>query len=306
MYCSESFPLEAYDYWMGVKNNAWVIGDFVWTSFDYIGEASIGWRGYMQERDFYPWTLAFCGDIDICGWKRPQSYYRDVLWTNDNRVSIFVTSPQPSFPINPKRESWSIWHWNDVVSDWNWQGQENKNLDVHVYSSCEAVELFLNGKSLGKKPTNNSTRFTSTWSVPYQSGELKAIGYVGQKKVTTTQLRSANTPPQIKLSADKVTLVSDGQSLSYITVELLDANGVLNPRAENLMKFEIDGPGKIVAVASSNPMSVESFQQLQRKAWQGRCLVIVKSDTREGDIKLKAVTEGLPASEIILKVIPNN
>src|SRR5205085_2486395 len=82
---------------------------------DYIGEASIGWRGYWQEKNFYPWTLAYCGDIDICGWKRPQSYYRDALWKSD-QVSIFVRPPRPTFPPNPKRQPWSKWHWYDAVA----------------------------------------------------------------------------------------------------------------------------------------------------------------------------------------------
>lgn len=303
MYCSESYPLEAYEYWMDAKNSSWVIGDFVWTAFDYIGESSIGWRGYMQKKDFYPWTLAFCGDIDICGWKRPQSYYRDVLWKDTKDVSIFVKPPQPSFPPNPEREYWSLWHWYDVVADWNWNGHENKPLEVNVYSSCESVEVFINGKSLGKKPTNHSNKFIATWNVPYQPGELKAIGYVGRKKIYTTELRSAGTPSQIKLTADNTVLEADGQSLSYVTVELLDENGIRNPKAENLIKFEITGPGKVVAVANSNPMSTESFQIMERKVWQGKCLVIIKSEREEGEVKLKAVAEGMQGSEVMMKVV---
>ena len=175
---TESYPLEAFNSWMDVIDNPWLLGDFVWTAFDYIGEASIGWRGYMQNQDFYPWNLAFCGDIDICGWKRPQSYYRDALWKKD-QLSVFVKPPKPSFAENPDRESWSKWHWHDAVADWNWKGYENKPLEVSVYSSCDAAELFLNNRSLGKKKTNRDSQFTAVWEVPYQEGELKAIGYNG-------------------------------------------------------------------------------------------------------------------------------
>ncbi len=96
---TESFALEQFDYWMDVLDHPWVIGDFIWTGFDYIGESSIGWPGYKN----YPWNLAYCGDIDICGWKRPQSFYRDALWQKD-QLSIFVKPLQPSFPVNPKKE----------------------------------------------------------------------------------------------------------------------------------------------------------------------------------------------------------
>jgi len=299
---TESYPLTAFENWMAVLDNKhFVMGDFVWTGFDYIGEASIGWLGYMQEKNFYPWSHAYCGDIDICGWKRPQSYYRDALWKNGNNVSIFVKPPQPTFKENPKKESWSIWNWHDVFPDWNWKGYENKSFDVEVYSSCEEVELFLNGKSLGKKETNRNTKFTATWQVPYEAGILKVVGYIDSKQVASSEIKTANAVSQIKLSADRTEIKANGQDLSYITVELLDANGICNPKAENLIHFDIEGEGTIVAVGSSNPMSTESFQQHQRKAWKGKCLVIVKSTQKAGKIILKASADGLKSSQVVIE-----
>jgi len=293
---TESYPLEAFGSWMGVVDNPYVLGDFVWTAFDYIGEASIGWRGYWQKQDFFPWNLAYCGDIDICGWKRPQSYYRDALW-KENHLSIWITPPEPSFGINPDRQSWSKWHWFDATDDWNWEGNEGKTLEVNVYSSCEQVELFLNGKSLGKKPTNRTTKYTALWRVPFQAGILKAIGYKGRKQVSISELQSAGDPVQIKLTADRTKIKADGQDLSYITVEFTDADGIRDPKAENLVTFSIDGPGTIVAVGNANPLSLESYQAEQRKVWHGRCLVIVKSDSKAGKISLKASAPELnPAS----------
>jgi beta-galactosidase len=299
MYGSESYPLEAFDSWMNVLDHSFVIGDFVWTAFDYIGEASIGWRGYWQEQSFYPWSLAYCGDIDICGWKRPQSYYRDALW-KENEISIFVRPPKPSFEPNQKRQSWSKWHWIDVVASWNWAGHENETLEINVYSSCEEVELFQNGKSLGRKPTNRSTAYIATWSVPYRSGDLKALGYSSGKQVASSQLKTASQPERIALTADRTNIKADGQDLSYVTVELLDRNSVRNPNAENLVKFSIDGQGEIVGVGNANPVSPESYQQPERKAWQGRCLVVIKSLKRAGSITLTATSPGLrPAKAVI-------
>ena len=296
---TESYPLEAFKSWMDVIDHPWLVGDFVWTAFDYIGEASIGWRGYFQEQNFYPWNLAFCGDLDICGWKRPQSFYRDALWMT-NQLSLFVKPPKPSFEENPNRESWSKWHWLDAVADWNWKGTENKPLEVSVYSSCEEVELFLNNKSLGRKKTNRSTEFKAIWVVPYQAGELKTIGYTGKKQVNTAFLRTANEASQIKLTADRNEIKANGQDLSYIMVELLDEKGVRNPKAENLLKFEIEGPGKIIAVGNANPMSTESNQASERKAWQGRCLVIIKSEHQQGKITLKATSGSLKQAGIVI------
>jgi beta-galactosidase len=299
MVATESFPLEAFDYWMGVVDHPYVVGDFVWTAFDYIGEASIGWRGYWQEHNFYPWTLAYCGDIDICGWKRPQSFYRDALWKKD-QVSVFVKPPRPSFEPNPKRQSWSKWHWLDAVDDWSWKGYENKPLEVSVYSSCDEAELFLNGRSLGRRPTNRSTRFMATWQVPYQAGVLKAVGYDAGRQVGSAELRTAEAPARIRLSADRTRIAADGQDLSYVTVELVDARGVRNPKAENLVRVAVEGPASIVAVGNANPVSTESYQQPRRRAWRGRCLVVVKSDRRAGRINVRATAEGLAPATLVI------
>jgi beta-galactosidase len=299
---TESFPLEAFKSWMDVTDHSWLLGDFVWTAFDYIGEASIGWRGYPQEKNFYPWNLAYCGDIDICGWKRPQSYYRDALWMT-NQLSIFVKPPKSSFEPNPKREAWSKWHWFDVVADWNWKGYENTPFEVNVYSSCEEVELFLNNKSLGKKKTDRSTEFMALWKVPWQAGELKATGYHAGKPVNTSILSTAGEPNLIRLTADRTEIKADGQDLSFITVELTDEKGIRNPKAENLVKFEIEGPGTIAGVGNANPVSTESYVLPERKAWQGKCLVIIKSENQPGEIHLKVTSGVLITGEITINSV---
>lgn len=297
---TESFPLEAFDYWMDVEDHSWVLGDFVWTSFDYIGEASIGWLGYWQQQGFYPWNLAYCGDIDVCGWKRPQSYYRDVLWKKD-QLSVFVKPPEPSFAINPDKVDWSRWEWHDVVAHWNWKGNEGKPLEVNVYSSCEQVELFLNGRSLGKQLVSRSNRFTAVWRVPYEAGTLKAVGYRKNRVVNTSILNTAAEPTRIKLTADRTVLQVNAQDLSYVTVELLDKNGIRSPLAEQLVKFELSGPAVIEAVGNANPMSVESYSMPQRKTWQGRCMVIVRTTGQKGKITLKASATGMPPAQLELE-----
>lgn len=298
---TESYPLEAFRSWMDVLDHPWVIGDFVWTGFDYIGEASIGWRGYWQEQSFFPWNLAYCGDIDICGWKRPQSFYRDALWM-ENQVSVFITPPVPSFPLNPNRQSWSKWHWHDAVADWNWEGYEGKPLEVTVYSSCEKVELYLNDKSLGVQPVNRDTRFMATWQVPYQSGVLKAVGYRGNRQVSTAELKTAQKPVQIRILPDRTVIRADGQDLCYVTIELADAAGTRNPKTEDLVRFAIEGPGTIIGVGNANPVSLESYTLPQRKVWQGRCLVVVKAGKEAGRIVLKAAAEGLPEAVAEIEV----
>jgi beta-galactosidase len=294
---TESYPLEAFGSWMDVIDHPYVIGDFVWTAFDYIGESSIGWRGYFQKQNFFPWNLAFCGDLDICGWKRAQSYYRDVLWNKD-KLSIWVTPPEPSFTVNPERQPWSKWHWNDAVDDWTWKGSEGRLLDVNIYSSCSQVELFLNGKSLGKKITDRSTKYIAVWKVPYETGILKAVGYSGDKRISEAELRTAGEASRIKLTADRKKIKGDGQDLSYITVELTDKDGVLNPKAENTVLFDISGPGSVEGVGNANPASIESYQLPKRKAWRGRCMIVIKSDTTPGKVIVRAASTGIQTAVI--------
>jgi beta-galactosidase len=172
-------------------------------------------------------------------------------------------------------------------------------LEVSVYSSCEEAELFLNGKSLGKKQTNRNTKFTASWQVPYQPGILKAIGYTNGKQVNSSQLQTAKQVSKLKLTVDRSEIKANGQDLSYVTVELVDANGIRNPKAENLVKFKADG-GTIIGVGNANPVSLESYQLPQRKAWQGRCLVIVRSTEKAGIITLTASVDGMPSSKVII------
>jgi beta-galactosidase len=298
---TESFPLEAFEYWMGVVDHPWVIGDFVWTGFDYLGEASIGWLGYPHDKSFYPWNQAYCGDIDICGFKRPQSYYRDILWGSGKQIAVFVRPPVPTFPLNPEKAEWSKWEWKDDVAAWNWDGYEGKKMTVVVYSSYPETELFLNDKSLGKKKTGRSEKWTATYDVAYQPGVLRAQAYDNKGGVISSELKTAGPPVELRLTPDRDSIDSGGQDLSFVTVELLDSGGVRNPFADDQIEFEIEGPGIIQAVGSSNPMSLESFTSPGRKAYQGRCLVIVRSDNAPGDIVLRASCESAGSSEITIK-----
>ncbi len=302
IYSSESYPSQAYDYWQGVIEYPWVIGDFVWTAFDHIGEASIGWRGYPQDPDFFPWNLAWCGDLDICGHPRPQSFYRQTLWLDEPVVHLFVTPPVPSFPLNPAKEWWSVWDWADVTESWNFEGYENEPLKVSVYTQCNEAELFLNGMSLGRKTNLPENKNILQWEVPYRPGKLKVVGYLAGNMVTSDSLKTAGKPSRIMLKADRRKITSDGQDLSYITVTITDDLGIRNPGADNLIKFTVSGAGSLAAVGNSNPVSLESFRQPQRNAWHGSCLVILRSGKEKGNIRLVARSEGLSEAEMTINV----
>jgi len=301
---TESFPRHAFENWMAVIDYPWVIGDFVWTGFDYLGEASIGWLGFAFRTTFYPWIQAYCGDIDICGWKRPQSYYRDALW-KPGQLSLFVKSPDPTFKLNPITKVESMWSWPDEAASWNWKGYEGQMMEIKVYSSCDEVELFLNGNSLGRMKTDRETRFMAEYNIEYTPGILRAVGYTDGREVNSNELQTTGEAEKISLTADREIIKADGQDLSYVTVEILDSKGLRIPTARNQINFEIKGPGKIIAVGSSDPLGNQSFTQPERKAYTGRCLVIIKSENKPGVIRLKAKADGIRSSQIKIQVSNN-
>ncbi len=304
MYGSESFPRDAFDYWAPVEAQPHVIGDFVWTGFDYLGEASIGWFGYKQGWSGtgpYPWHVAYCGDIDACGFKRPAAFYREVLWrTGRNQVSAFVKSPEPSLPdFDPNNIL--LWTYPDIHPSWTWPGREGETLKVVVYCAGEEAELFLNGASLGTQPTGRDNKYTVTWQIPYASGELKAVGYRDGRAESEWVLKTAGPPARIHLSADRTEIAADGLDLSYVTVEVLDAQGVRVPTAENLIRFAVQGPSVLAGVGNGRPCGTESFQRPQRAAFEGRCLAVLKSTRQPGEITLIATADGLNSDSVVVR-----
>ena len=300
---TESFPIQALENWLDVLEMPHVIGDFVWTSMDYLGEAGIG-RVHFEEGEFaflgeYPWNQANCGDIDLCGFKRPQSYYRDILWEHGEKLYIAVHDPFPE----DKTPSITRWGWPEVWPNWNWPGREGQIFKVDIYSGCSQVELFLNNVSLGVKPATRNTRFISSFEVPYQPGALKAIGYTDGKQVAETSIHTVEAPAAILLKPDRTTIKSDIGDLCYVTVEVVDAAGKIHPTAENDVFFTIQGPGKITAVGNSNPKNTERYVGNKNKAFRGRCLVIVKSIGQSGIIKLRAQADGLLVAESIIHAL---
>ena len=297
---TESFPLFAFDYWLDVLELPYVIGDFVWTGIDYLGEAGIGYARFegdnLPENYSYPWHQANCGDIDICGFKRPQSFYRDILWKEEPQVYIFVHHPLS----NGKYKDISGWGWYSVFQSWTWNGFEGKELVVDIYSNCDYVELFLNGNSLGIKEILKETKFIATYKVPYQKGNLKAIGYKDNKIVCEDNLFTADKPYKIILTPDREKISSKKGDLCYIVCEVVDKNGIINPEADNIIEFSIKGKGVIEAVGNSNPLSEESYRGNKRKVYLGKCLLIVKSTGSKGKIEITGKSDGLKSGKTII------
>jgi beta-galactosidase len=299
---TESFPIEAFENWQAVLDHSYVLGDFVWTSLDYLGESGIG-RVHFDEtlKDFlgkFPWHQANCGDLDICGFKRPQSYYRDVVWTPGAKQYIAVHPPV----AEGKTPKITQWGWPDVWPNWNYAGREGQRFHIEVYSPCDEVELFLNDHSLGRKPAGKANKFIASFEVHYQPGELKAIGYNQGKKAQECLLSTTGPADQLRLTPDRDALRAEPGDLSYVMVEIVDSDGRLLPDADRLVTFSLKGPGEIAAVGSADPLSEESYRGNARTPFRGRALVIIKAEGKKGVLRLKAEAEGLKAMEVGIRV----
>jgi beta-galactosidase len=294
---TESYPKDFFDYWALVEKHPYVIGDFTWTAMDYLGESGIGHSVTGSGRDpffmSWPWFNAWCGDIDICGFKKPQSFYRDVVWDR-SKIEMAVHAPIPE----GQQERVSGWGWPDEVRSWNWPGQEGKSLQVAVYSRCESVRLELNGKVIGEKPVSAATKLTAKFDVPYASGELRAVGLVNGKAVANTTLKTSGAPRKLKLIADQEKIRADRNDLSYVTVEIVDAAGQRVPNAEVPVRFTVTGAGELAAQGNSNPNTPASFHTPSRRTFEGRCLVILRPTGAGGKIRLRAEAEGCEASSV--------
>ncbi len=296
---TESFPLQAFENWQQVEKHPYVIGDFVWTAMDYIGETGIGHTGLDSTPGFqlqkFPWFNAWCGDIDLIGGKKPQSYYRDVVW-GFSKMEMLVHTPIPE----GHKEAVSAWGWPDELPSYNFAGAEGKTLQVHVYTKYPAVRLQLNGITIGEENVSEETKLTASFNIVYQTGTLKAIALQNGVAVDSVILQTAGDPAKIRLTADRNALHANANDLSYITAETVDAQGRLVPNAMLPLDFSIKGAGEIIATANANPSDMESFQQPKHKTFRGKCLLIVRPKGNAGKITVTASGKGLKSAEAVI------
>jgi beta-galactosidase len=292
--------LHSYEQWLEGQLKDYVAGEFLWTGFDYIGEAGIGDVGagceFWKKWPAWPWRGASCGVIDMCGFPKPGYWFRKALWNNEPMVHIAVQTD----PSARNRERCSFWGWPKVQTHWN-HNRKGDTLAVHVYTNVPEVELKLNGRSLGIRKWDLKKEAFLFWEVPYEPGKLEAIGKTADGKTVSFAVQTAGEPATIKLSPDRKTLKANRQDVCYVAVQLLDAHGVPVPFAGNNISFEVSGAGKLAAVGNGDQQSHAPLKGNQLQAWQGKCLAIVQSTDRKGDITVTVRSGKLPVARAVLK-----
>jgi beta-galactosidase len=337
MMTTESFPADAFEQWTLVQDHPFVLGEFVWTAMDYLGESGIGaWsygsarqatqmsqmknflRAYMAKMGAdgknpmaasqdggppnplfpgFPWHAAYCGDLDLTGFRKPSSYYRDILWNGGDRVFATVRLPE-SEDKKIIAAGWSVF---PTSPSWTWPGQEGKPLTVEVYSGTESVRLYLNDKLIGEKPTGRGQAFKAEFEVPFTSGTLRADGVRSGKVVAESVLQTAGDPVRLKLTSDRTVLDANGQDLAFVTVEAVDEKGRLQINADQKVQITLSGAGAIAATGNGNGQSQESYSGNTFSLFHGRALVVLRTSRKPGPIKLTASADGLTASSLVVE-----
>ena len=330
---TETNPPLALENWKMVVKHPYVIGYFVWTATDNIGEAGVGMPqlrdigepnfqrpagpppgmpgqrsagqggppatppgGGFFRRDTWPVYTNYQGDIDLIGNRKVPSYYQYVVW-GKSKVEMLVHRPIPE----GKREVTSNWGFPDELKSWNWAGHEGKKFQVHVYTGCQQVKLELNGKIIGEQNVDQEKSITATFEVPYEPGTLVAHCFDNGKETASQTLKTTGKPSELRLVADRTRIKADRNDLSYVRAEILDSKGNIVPDADDVVvNFEVTGNGKVAGVGSGDPRDMSSFQQPRKKAYQGICLAIIRPETNPGKISIRATAEGLKEASLVI------
>jgi beta-galactosidase len=250
--------------------NPYVAGEFVWSGWDYLGEPT----------PYYGARSSYFGIIDLAGFKKDRFYLYQSRWRPELRFA-------------------------HILPHWTWPERAGQVTPVHVFTSGDEGELFLNGKSLGRKK-KGAYEYRLRWDdVVYQPGTLKVVTYKNGSKWAAAEMKTAADAAELKLEADRKEIHADGLDLCFVSLSITDKAGLLAPRAANQIRFEIEGPGEIVATDNGDPTSFEPFPSHSRKAFNGRCLVIIRSKSdQRGTIRVKATSSGLESASTEIKILP--
>ena len=293
---SETYPTEIARLWDIVERNPHVLGDFTWTGYDYLGEAGIACYHYAPERHeqgWYPDRLAYCGDITLNAYRRPVSYLREIAY-GLRRAPMIAVERLDRFG---QPDNTNDWKYYDAIDSWTWPGFEGKPTVAHVLAGAEEVELFLNGVSLGRKATE---RHEAAFALNYEPGELLAIGYTNGKEDGRFALRTAGSPAALGVSVDKKVLAADGRGAAFVTIDLLDENGMPSRFETRKVTVTVEGAGTLAGFGSAHPQCEGSYQDSTWETFDGRVMAVVRSTEEAGEIRLRISAEGCGEESLTL------
>lgn len=294
---TESMIAQYADVWTQVMAHESILGDFCWTAWEYLGEAGCGKIDYPSDgyerslRAFmgdFPWIMAYCGDFDLTGLRRTQSYYREIVWGLRKKPYIAVQR------LNRHGEQalYTPWSWSDTVESWTWPGYEGKETDVEAYSDADEIELFVNGESFGKKAV---VEYHALFTVAYRPGRIEAVAYRAGEETGRFALETAGAPVALALTAETLgtngELHSGGRDLAYVRVDLLDACGKKvfeNPE----ITVSVEGAASLLGLGSADPVTDRNFYDSETRLFDGTAIAILRTADMPGTIRVTASAPG--------------
>lgn len=293
---TETQGIEAWNNREAVRKCDWVIGDFMWTAHDNLGEAGAG-RNYYDpaERGHglmagWPWLSCYQGDLALDGERLPRSYYRKVIWGKDDGIHLFTRHPEHT----GKELLGTGFHWHDVWPVWSWSEEWiGKPVDVEAYADCDEVEFFVNGVSAAKAVP---VEMIASAAVDYAPGELKAVAYKDGRVVAETVLETVGKPVRVVLEADRPVIAADGMDLCYVTATVVDEKGRRVYDADCELTAAVSGAGTLAGFGSNDPCTEENYGTGRRRTWNGRATVIIRAGKEAGAVELAVTGGGYPAA----------
>ena len=301
---SETNPPDLDKNWELVEKLPYVIGDFDWTAWDYIGETGIGKINYTDQQSMgfyapYPCKIAYCGDINILGNRRPISYWRELIWGLRKAPYIAVQLPQHY----GEPQSTTQWSMSDAVRSWNWNGYEGKTVKVEVYAAADEVELLINGQRVERKKVGETKKYITIFDTTYHAGKVEVIAYSDGKECGRDEILTASDEVVIAAKADRTQIPADGSDIAYIDICMQDALGILNPNADKAVSISLDGPGEIMGYGSADPESEENYYDMVAKAYEGKLRAAVRGTGETGKIVVTLSADGLESVKVDVEAV---
>lgn len=301
---SETFPKDIARNWEWVKRYPQVLGDFTWTAWDYLGEAGLGKLEYEDNRTKgvyggYPWYIAYCGDFDIIGTRRPISYYREIVWGLRREPYIAVHRPER---YGQKLYS-TVWGFGDTLGSWSWQGSEGAPVLVDVYADGDEVELFVNGKSAGRQPAGAENAYKASFLTTYQPGKITAVSYKEQREIGRFELSTAAAKARILVEASRESIKAGSRELCYLIVSLVDENGILCTDRRCKVKIDVSENLMLMGYGSADPRSEENFFDREHLTFDGKVLAVVRAKETPGEAVVTFTGEHMGKAEFFLTIV---
>nr|WP_308625084.1 glycoside hydrolase family 2 TIM barrel-domain containing protein [uncultured Eisenbergiella sp.] len=301
---SETYPQDLDVNWELVQKHPYLIGDFSWTAWDYLGEAGIGKISYGQNPGMsfyaeYPYKAAYCGDMNLLGDRRPVSYWREIIWGLRKAPYLAVQPPEH----HEEQHYMSSWSMTNAVRSWNWSGYEGRPVTVEVYTDAEEAALYVNGVLLEKKEVGKEKKARVLFETVYTPGILETVVCRDGIETGRDRIVTAACPAMLQAEADRREIPADGSDIAFVEICVADEKGNRNPQADTAVHISVEGPGILLGYGSADPASEENYFDTTARAYEGRLRAAVRGAGREGVITVTLQARGCETITVVLEAV---